>query len=294
MNVYRIALTLAVACTCAASVAFAQSSTSSAIEPDIVYGHKDGLAMTMDVFRPEGDANSAAILFIMSGGWYSRRAPPEQVKPLFQPYLQRGYSVMAVRHGSSPRYSIPEAVSDVRQAVRFVRQNANRLRVDAARLGVMGMSAGGHLALMIGTTGDDGMPEAKDDLSKVSSRVAAVVALVPPTDLSIMVWEAPASLPAYRNFPALDLSIDKAKQNSPLLQVTTDDAPSLVLVGEKDELVPAQHGQWIDGAFERENVPRKLMVFPGAGHGLEGEENRATIVREATAWFDRYLLGQAE
>ena len=94
------------------------------------------------------------------------------MKPLFQVYLEKGYHVFAVRHGSSPKYTIPEAVSDVRRAVRFVRQNAKRFHIDADRLGVMGMSAGGHLSLMLGTTGDDGRAAAKGSLEKVSSRVA--------------------------------------------------------------------------------------------------------------------------
>jgi acetyl esterase/lipase len=188
----------------------AQADTAVQVEPDIVYGHKDGLAMTMDLFRPDGDANGAAILFMMSGGWFSRWAPPEQVEPLFAPYLAKGYTVMAVRHGSSPRYALPEAVADVRQAVRYVRSHARQLRVDPDRLGAMGMSAGGHLALMLGTTGDDGNAEASGELDRTPSRVAAVVALVPPTDLSVMVWDAPESLPAYRNFPALNLPIEKA------------------------------------------------------------------------------------
>lgn len=268
----------------------AEPDASAKVEPDVVYGHKDGLAMTMDIFRPKSDANQAAVLFIMSGGWYSRWAPPERIKPLFQPYLDRGYTVAAVRHGSSPRYSIPEAVSDVRQAVRFVRRNAEQLGVDADRLGAMGMSAGGHLALMIGTTGDDGVPDSKHDLEKTSSRVAAVVALVPPTDLRVAVWDAPESLPAYRNFPALNLPMKKAKQNSPLVHVTSDDAPSLVIAGGKDDLVPPKHGRWIDEAFSRERVPHKLIVLPEAGHGLEGNENRAATVRETIEWFDRYLL----
>jgi acetyl esterase/lipase len=198
--------------------------------------------------------------------------------------------MMAVRHGSSPRYSIPEAVSDVRRAVRFVRKNAERFGVDANRLGVLGMSAGGHLALVLGTTGDDGVPDAKDDLGRVSSRVAAVVALVPPTDLRVMVWDAPESLPAYRNFPALNLPLKEAGQNSPLVHVTEDDAPALVIMGGADDLVPARHGHWTDEAFRENGVNHKLIVFPDAGHGLEGAENRATVVREAIGWFDRYLV----
>ena len=259
-----------------------------------MYGHKDGLALTMDVYTPDSEANGAAILFMMSGGWYSRWAPPERTRPLFEPYLNGGFKVFAVRHGSSPRYSIPEAVSDVRRAVRFVRKHAKRFHVDANRLGVMGMSAGGHLSLMLSTAGDDGKDTATDELERVSSRVAAAVALVPPTDLRVMVWDAEDSLPAYRNFPALNLSVDKAGQNSPLLQVTSDDAPALVIMGGKDELVPAKHGNWIAEAFERENVKHKLIIFPDAGHGLEGDENRATMVREVVGWFNEHLRAKAE
>jgi len=260
-----------------------------AIQPDVVYGHKDGLAMTMDVFRPSVEPNGAAILFMVSGGWYSRWAPPESLRPLFQPYLDEGYTMMAVRHGSSPRYSIPEAVSDVRSAVRFVRKHASQWGVDPARLGVMGMSAGGHLALMLGTTGADGTGTATDNLDDQSSRVAAVVALVPPTDLRVAVWDAPESLPAYRAFPALNLPLDEAGENSPVVQVTADDAPALVIMGGKDELVPPRHGEWIAKTLDEQGVANKLIIFPDAGHSLEGEANRAALVRAAIAWFDEHL-----
>ncbi len=260
------------------------------ITTDVVYGHKDGLALTMDVYRP-ANANGAAILFMVSGGWYSKWAPPESKNGLFQPYLDRGYTMFAVRHGSSPKYSIPNAVADVRRAVRFVRMNAGRYQIDADRMGVLGMSAGGHLSLMLGTTGEDGgsLAEAQGDINQVSSRVAAVVALVPPTDLRVCVWEAPESLPAYRGFPALNLPLDEAETYSPLVHVSPDDAPALVIMGGKDTLVPPRHGEWIDAAFDERGVARKLIVFPDAGHGLEGDHNRATLVREATAWFDQHL-----
>ena len=155
------------------------------IETDLVYVHKHGLAMTMDLYRPESAPNGAAILFMVSGGWVSKWAPPEQTKPLFASYLGKGFTVFCVRHGSSPRYSIPEAIADVRRSVRYVRSRAEAFKVDPNRLGVMGMSAGGHLALMLGTTGDDGDASDKDPINRVSSRVAAVAALVPPTDLGV-------------------------------------------------------------------------------------------------------------
>ena len=262
-----------------------------AITPDVVYGHKDGLALTMDVYRP-AKANGAAVLFMVSGGWYSKWAPPESMNGLFEPYLQQGYTMFAVRHGSSPKYSIPSAVADVRRAVRFVRLNKDRFQIQSDRLGVLGMSAGGHLSLMLGTTGDDGNKGSNDELEKVSSRVGAVVALVPPTDLRVAVWDAPESLPAYRGFPALNLAMDKATEHSPLVHVTDDDAPSLVIMGGKDSLVPAKHGRWIDKAFADKGVDHKLIVFPNAGHGLEGSDNRATLTRESVQWFDRHLAGE--
>ena len=268
------------------------SSTTPAakITPDLVYGHKDGLALTMDLYEPDGTPNGAGVLFMVSGGWYSVWAPPEKTRPMLEPFLKEGFKVIAVRHGSSPRYTIPEAVHDVQQAVRFVRRNAERFGVDAERLGVFGMSAGGHLSLMLGTTGDDGTADAPDDsLEKIPSRVAAVVAFVPPTDLRVAVWEAPESLPAYRNFPALNLEMQKAEQNSPLVHVTPDDAPALVVMGGDDQLVPPRHGEWIDKAFHEQKVTSKLIIVPHAGHNLGSVQDQQQAFAEAVAWFKTYL-----
>src|SRR5688572_14964795 len=108
------------------------------ILPDLVYGHKDGLAMTLDVLKPKSGANGAAILYMVSGGWVSRWAPPTESADRFQFLLDKGFTVVIVRHGSSPRYHVPDAVADVRRAVRFVRHNAKQWGVDPDRLGVHG------------------------------------------------------------------------------------------------------------------------------------------------------------
>lgn len=262
------------------------------IVTDIVYGHKDGLAMTMDLFQPEAEDNGGTILFMVSGGWFSRWAPPEQTKGLFHHYLKKGFKVFAVRHGSSPRYGIPDAVKDVQRAVRFVRSKAETYEVDPERIGVLGMSAGGHLSLMLGTTGEDGDPRAKDPLKRVSSRVAAVAALVPPTDLRVAVWEAPESLPAYKNFPALELSLDKAGDYSPVVQASSDDAPALVIMGGQDELVPPRHGKWIAEALEKHGVKHKLIIYEESGHGLEGNHDGMHV--EVTAWFEKHLVKESQ
>ena len=119
----------------------------------------------MDLFRPAEKKSDAAILFMVSGGWFSKWAPPEATRNPFSFLLDEGYTVFAVRHGSSPRYSIPEIVTDVRNAVKFVRTNADKFAIDADRLGVLGMSAGGHLSLMLATTGNDTVDGERDKTS---------------------------------------------------------------------------------------------------------------------------------
>ena len=258
------------------------------ITPDVVYGHKLGLAMTFDVFQPEQDAKGVGVLFMVSGGWYSRWAPPEQTLQMLRPLTDQGFTVFAVRHGSSPKFSIPEAVEDVRRSVRFIRLNAERFAVDPERLGVFGMSAGGHLSLMLGTASDQGDPQAKDEVLRQSNRVQAVVAFVAPTDLRGMVWSAPDHLPAYDRFPALDLEIDKAAEVSPLLHVSSDDPPTLLLVGAKDKLVPMKHSQDIHEALQDKNVTSKLVVYEDSAHGLTPPDLVAAVA-ELVAWFDEHL-----
>ena len=262
------------------------------ITPDVVYGHKLGLAMTCDVFTPTENANGAAVLFMVSGGWYSSWTAPEQSQVVFKVLTDKGFTVFAVRHGSSPKFSIAEAVSDVRRSVRFIRMNSEKFKIDPNRIGVYGMSAGGHLSLMLGTASDDGDPNAKDPVDKVSDRVNAVVAYVAPTDLRIMAKDAPDRLPAYARFPALDIDTKTAEPDSPLLHVTSDDAPTLLLAGDKDDLVPVEHSRNIQAAFEQAKVKSQLIEFKGAGHGFQGEDAKKST-EDMVAWFVTHLAADA-
>ncbi len=254
---------------------------------EVIYGHKDGLAMTFDVFQPDEEPNGAAVVFIVSGGWFSKWAPPLQTRMLMSPFLAKGYTGFAVRHGSSPRYSIAEAVSDVRQAVRTIRRDAKQYGIDPDRIGVYGMSAGGHLTLMLATTGEDGDPDASEPLNRISSRIASGVAFVPPSDITPYVWSTPGLDDKYRRFPGLDISKEQAKAVSPLYFVTADDAPCLVMSGGKDTLVLPEQGRWIHDKLDEVGVENKFIVYENSGHGLE--KNLPQAVNEALKWFDKYL-----
>src|SRR5687767_8014668 len=151
-------------------------------QKDVVYGRKHGVALTMDVFTPEKNANGAAAVFVVSGGWVSAHEFIDFAGPGFlHELLGRGYTVFAVVHGSQPKYTIPEILQDMHRAVRFVRHNAKEYGIDPDRIGIYGGSAGGHLSLMQATAGDTGDAAAKDPVERASSRVQAVACFYPPT-----------------------------------------------------------------------------------------------------------------
>jgi acetyl esterase/lipase len=250
------------------------------VDPDVVYGHKMGMALTFDVLKP-ATANGAGVLFMVSGGWISNWSPPEQTAKRFDALLDHGFTVFAVRHGSSPLFKVPDAVDDVRRAARYIKANAREWGVDPDRLGVFGGSAGGHLSLMLGTTGDAGDPTASDPVLRESSKVAAVVAYFPPVDLTGIAG------PNDR-FPALDFDPVKSQSVSPIFFVSADDPPSLMIHGDRDELVPLRNSERILEAFKGAGVATELIVIAGGKHGFEG--THAVTARDAMVhWFETYL-----
>lgn len=261
---------------------------SPAITRDVIYGHKAGMALTYDVVRPE-NANGAGILFMVSGGWVSNWTPPESlVRPRrsspnrFELLVDHGYTLFIVRHGSSPYFKVPDAVADVRRAVRFIRLHASDYDVDPDRLGVFGSSAGGHLSLMLGTTADAGNADSKDPVERVSDRVQAVVAMCPPSRVDEL-------FPLKARYPALQFPEEQAEAVSPLPHASPDDAPTLLIHGDQDTLVPISHSQRMQTALTREQVPSELLVLPGAGHGFDKEDQ----IRSQDAmleWFDKHLV----
>jgi acetyl esterase/lipase len=290
MSTIRLSITLALILTvCASAQVMAQAQTE--IVPDVVYGHKDGLAMTFDVIKPKTNANGAAVIFMVSGGWISNYNPPQQTATRFKDLLDKGFTLIAVRHGSSPKYLIPEIVSDVRRAVRFIRHNAKQWGVDPNRLGVFGGSAGGHLALVLGTASDNGDPNAKEDFMKESDRVASVVAYFPPVDLRPLArgLNPQPTGGTLDRFPALNFEKEKAPDYSPIVHVSPDDPPTLLIHGDKDKLVPVNNSKVIHEAFQKNNVKTQLIIIEGAEHGFRGEDAKRAGAAMAS-WFEQTLL----
>jgi acetyl esterase/lipase len=281
------ALPFALALVTAVSLSAPARAAEIEIIPDVVYGHKDGLAMTLDVIKPKINANGAAILLMVSGGWVSTWVPPAQAATRFPELLDKGFTVIAVRHGSSPKYFIPEIVEDVRRAVRFVRYNAKQWGIDPERLGVHGGSAGGHLSLMLATASDKGDPNAAEPFMRESDRVASVVAYFPPVDLRTFARGAVPVTPG-QAFPALNFEREKAPEYSPLLHVTRDDPPTLLIHGDADPLVNIDHSQRMFKALQDAGIKSEFITLPGAGHGFRGDD-AAKAGAAMMKWFEETL-----
>ncbi len=134
-----IALVLA-SCVLAPEAVAADEPPPFTRQADVIYGRKEGTALTFDVFRPNKDANGLGVIFVVSGGWHSDHAA---IQPAFVlPLVGRGYTVFAVVHGSQPRYTIPEIVPDINRAVRFIRYHARDYGIDPDHIGITGVSSG--------------------------------------------------------------------------------------------------------------------------------------------------------
>ncbi len=251
---------------------------------DVVYGHKDGMALFYDVFKPSGKSNKAAVIYMVSGGWFSRWQEPENRLAGFADMLDAGYTVFAVHHGSAPRYFVPEAYADVSRAVRHIRLHADDYGIDPERMGVTGGSAGGHLSLMLGFDSDQGISDSEDPVMRVSNRVAAVVSYYPPVDLRAMAGGN------NERFPALNFEKEKASAISPILFVTSDDPPTLLLHGDADTLVPISNSEIMLAELKSKGIESDFITYEGGDHGFRNPEHRAQAAAERLTWFNKYLL----
>jgi acetyl esterase/lipase len=265
-----------------------------------IYSRKDGVALTLFHIQPKVKANGKAVIYIVSGGWVSFYNGIEVNTFLIEQFLQKGYAVFAVVHGSSPRYAIPDAYSDVKRAVRYIRYHAQKFSIDPQHIGITGFSAGGHLSLLI----------ALSDEERVSARVQAAAVLFPPTDL--LNWGAPGLnmvnakelVKARGSYGAIDFRawnekyriyeevIDTAARSkiareiSPIYFVSNDDPPVFIMHGDKDATVPLQQSQNLIARLNDAGIKNKFIIKKGGGH------NPADMLpefNEFVNWFDEHL-----
>ena len=262
---------------------FAAFASAQSRIQDVIYLKAGGTAFTMDVVKP-AKSNHAAIIFMVSGGWISDHSMLKGGEGMEKAFTDAGFTVFEVVHGAQPRYRVTEIVEQVRAATRFIHAHAADYMVDTNRVGVTGISSGGHLSLMIGCSPD--------------SPVNAVAAIAPPTDLAN--WGKQDFLLADNPMMSifnLPLGIDpKAphtdtvkllKQLSPITFVNPKFPATLIIHGDDDKIVPLQQGQSMDDALGKFGVKHRLDIIPGGGHD---DKTFGPGLIKALEWFKATLL----
>ena len=146
---WLVSLVACVSLVSAADAATAARSSPPRVESNVVYGMYSGLGLLLDVHHP-ARPNGFGVVFISGSGWQADLAygatplKSQQIPSWGPPLLAAGYTVFAINHRAAPRFHYPAAIEDVQRAIRFVRHNAARYGIDAAHLGGVGGSSGGH------------------------------------------------------------------------------------------------------------------------------------------------------
>ncbi len=260
----------------------------------VVYGSRGERELFLDVLKPRKQ-NGAAILVMVSGSWKS--GPPGSLATwIAAPLLRRGYTVFAVYHVSQPEASVPEIIEDVHRAARFVRHHADQYGIDRDRFGVTGGSAGGHLSLMLATTGGAGPSDAEDQVDRESSSVQAVAIFYPVTDLLNLgkSTENPGDGGPPKSFRnsfgpgATNLAVWKivGRETSPLHQLTTNLPPTLIHHGDADTLTPLEQSEWFKAKAEQLGRVVEIRVHRGGKHGWW---SMPLDVFSFADWFDEHL-----
>ena len=187
---------------------------------------------------------------------------------------ERGYVATTISYRLAPKFQFPAAVHDTKAAVRWMRANAKRFKVDPARIGVTGGSAGGHLAQFLAVTAHVPRFEGTGGNPEQSSSVTCVVNVYGPSDFTKSYGK---SVDAHEVLPLwfggnLDTKRDLHIQGSPLYWVTPDAAPTLCIHGTEDKYVAHEQAVWLVDKLKASTVEAELLTLEGAGHGFKGAD----------------------
>jgi acetyl esterase/lipase len=260
----------------------------------VVYGHRNGTPLTLDVIRPD-DPNGLAIAFMVSGGWKSKSAG-ETPAWMMAPLLRRGYTIFAVCHVSQPDSLIPEIIDDMHRAIRYIRFHADDYKIDPNKIGVTGGSAGGHLSLMLATRGAPGPQDAEDPIDRANSNVQAVAIFYPVTDLLNLgeSTENPGDGGPPKSFikgfgdagTDMELWKEVGKECSPIYYLEPSLPPTLIYHGDADTLVPLDQSQRFQAKAKEIGKDVELVVHPGGAHGWP---TMILDIERFGEWFDKHL-----
>jgi acetyl esterase/lipase len=241
-------------------------------EPGIEYANPDDQHLQLNLARPkDAKAPQPAILCIHGGGF--RAGKREGWDGRCKQFAEQGFVAATVTYRLAPKYQFPAAVHDVKAAVRWLKANAEKYQIDPQRIGVVGDSAGGHLAQFLGVTSD--IAEFEGDANAgPTSNVACVVNYYGPSDFTKSYGK---SVDAHEVLPLwlggdVKAAYHRHVLSSPLNWVNPHAAPTLLIHGTEDKYVAHEQAVWMHDRLKACDVEVTLLTLEGAGHGFKGDD----------------------
>lgn len=210
----------------------------------------------------EDAGNSSSAVIVFPGGGYARRADHEG-EPVAKWLNSLGVSAFVLDYRVAP-YRHPVPLLDAKRAMRYVRFHADSLGISSNRIGVLGFSAGGHLAATLATQFDIGDSSAQDEIERISSRPDFAVLCYP-----VIALQGPfAHRGSAENLLGADIDETLASNLSAQRMVTKDTCPTFLWHTADDESVAVENSMMYSLALRKHHIPFELHVYPSGRHGL--------------------------
>ncbi len=216
------------------------------------------------VYRAPAETASGAAVVVCPGGGYRALAADHEGRQVAEWLNSLGVSAFVLQYRLGPRYQHPAPLQDAQRAIRTVRARAGEWGVDPARIGILGFSAGGHLASSAATHFDERTPASEDPVDRVSSRPDFAVLCYPVISLSTVATHSGSR----RHLLGEDPDPALVWKMSSELQVTPRTPPTFLFHTDDDAGVPVMNSILFFEALKKAGVPAEMHIFAHGRHGV--------------------------
>ena len=287
----------------AALLPAAEPEKTVTVETDIEYATAGDEKLELDIAIPKGDGPFPCVVMFHGGAWQfgsrnqmsgSRRdSNGKRGSSWIEQAAEKGYVAASVSYRLAPKHKFPAMIEDARSAVRFLRANARKYKIDSEKFAAMGFSAGGHLALLCGMCDKSAGFDVGNHLDQ-SGQVQCVIDFFGPTDLKLYAvsegLEEGYIVPVFGKEAKTDATI--YKKASPITYVDKKSPPVLILHGTFDLIVPIKHSESLRKKMTDAGATVQLMTVPFGGHGGWSAKEMAKPTTEMFKFLDKHLKGK--
>ncbi|MCB1276673.1 alpha/beta hydrolase [Prosthecobacter sp.] len=260
---------------------------------NIVFGTGGGRELKLDLYTPSGEGPHAAVMLVHGGGWTGGNK--EAFRSMAQQFAARGFVAATIEYRLATEAPFPGAVEDCKAALRWLRANAATYKIDPARIGAVGGSAGGHLAGMVATTSDPAQFEGSGGNADQSSALQAVVLMGAGVDQATRAQESPKPIDSQLKFfgGTYAEKKDVYVAASPITHVSARTPPMLFIEGEFD--TPGERYIEMRKKLDALQVPNRLVIVQGGKHGCWGQNPwMMPMVEEIASFLKTHLAASAK